>query len=180
MADFNQQVSDMLKPTKEDARAMSDMRSSVALQGLEPAKSSKPTKSNTPTVEDMNMAIQDISDMAQKTMIQFVALGDFAKAVRDHTDILNADHIEIGFPKSQLTVEIKSLFKTWGFEEAPYGYKYYFTPPIKWDTHVPVEIHVFQRKYKFFTNLDLGWYMVDDFYLPNPFDTYWKARYLIK
>lgn len=161
----------------EDAKRMQRVRSDLALSS--PSRVSPRSGLTNWGVEDMASAIRDIADMSEKTMIRFIILGDLARAIRDHDGNYVGEKVQIGFPASHLTPEIKSLFKTWKFEETKYGYKYFYTPPIKWDIAIPVEIYIFKKHYKFFENPDLGWYRVDDFLIPNPFEKYWKARYLI-
>ncbi len=169
----------MLQPMSEDAKRLADTRSSIALEGM----GKKMTNDGTSTEwreEDVMTAVRDIVDMGEKCMLYFIALGDFAKAVHNHQASFYTDKLELAMPINSLTPEIKSLFRTWGFEETKYGYKYYFTPPTKWSIKIPVEIHVYKRHYQFFDNPDKGWVGVDDFRIPNPFDSYWKARFLIQ
>ena len=45
---------------------------------------------------------------------------------------------------------------------------------------IPVRVKVYTRDYKFFKYPDRTIYEFDDYLLPNPFDTYWKSRFLIK
>ena len=157
-----------------DAKRMNEIRSSVALEGVKPLPYKG--KSAPFTAWDVTLAVNDIYDMCEKCQLNFIALDDLAKAIRDKNDQLMTDHLEVAMHARNLTPEIKSLFKTWNFEETKYGYKYYFSPPTKWDIKIPVEIHVIRKNYKFLSNPDQGWFGVNDFYLPNPFETYWKAR----
>lgn len=181
MADFNQELQSQLQNLKPAAHQDASLKSRVALQGLRPSRMDNDTVSTgIPTVDDKSMAIQDVYDMQEKTQINFIILGDLARTIRDRQSYFDGDKIEVGFHVNNLVPEIKSLFATWGFEETKYGYKYYFTPPIKWDIKIPVEIHIFHKKYPFFENPDIGWFGVDDYRLPNPFEAYWKMRGLIR
>lgn len=171
---------------QEDARATAQLRqaasSKLALQGIS-SKAPSGNESTDFTQEDVMMAIKDIYDTSESTMIKYIMLGDVAKLIKDKSEAVTLGTfkaIEFGFPASNLTPEIKSLFKTWGYKEVPGGYEYSFTPPIKWDTHVPVHIKCWTRKYDFFQNPDIGFFGVDEFYIPNPFEDYWKMKGLIK
>lgn len=130
---------------------------------------------------DIGMAIRDIYDMSERTMIKFIMLGEFAKAIRERKENVVLPFIEIGMFEKNNTAEIKSLFlNTWKFTKTEYGYTYFFTPPIKWDRHIPVKIRVLKKVYKCLQHPDFGFYGVDEFLIPNPFDEYWKIRGILK
>ena len=177
--DFASELSSQLPSMKESAKQQQASVASTNINHI-PNYKGKDGKSAPWGTEDMRNAMRDIADMSEKTMINFFMLGDIAKAVHERDDMIITDKIEIGMKANGLTPEILSLFNTWGFEPTKYGYKYYYTPPLKWDIMIPVEIHVIKRNYKFFENLDFGFYAVDTFHIPNPFEKYWKARFLIK
>jgi hypothetical protein len=127
---------------------------------------------------DIGVAMRDLYDLFEKIMHKGVLLGEVAHQIKMGGKGAIDDHVEVtglewGMPKKNLTAEVKSLFKTWGFKETPTGYEYTVS-------NVPVKIKVYERKYKFFEHPDQVFYGVDDFQIPNPFANYWKARYLIK
>lgn len=165
--------------TKSQAIKRAEVESAVVLSGIKSVYVGSSDKKQF-NAEDIKMAVKDIFDMSERCLINFVILGDLAKAIRENVDNLITDHLEIGMPSRALTPEVKSLFKTWNFMETSYGYIYYFSPPIKWEIKIPVEIHVIKRKYRFLDNPDHGFFGVDNFYIPNPFDNYWKARHLVQ
>ena len=86
---------------------------------------------------------------------------------------IQVDHIEWGIPERGLTTEVKSLFNTWGFKPNAKGYEYTFEG-------IPIQIRVIKRRYSFFERPDQRFYKVDDFKIPNPFEKYWRARFLIQ
>ncbi len=45
---------------------------------------------------------------------------------------------------------------------------------------VPVEVHIFKRKYRFFKMPDCRFYGPDLFKIPNEFERYYKMRHMIK
>lgn len=131
--------------------------------------------------DDLNKAIMDIYDMTERTQINFIILGDLAKTIHDKKDQVFTDHLEFAIPKNAVVPEIHRLFTgTWLFKETKYGYTYDYVPPTHWDVHIPVEVHVIKGDYSFFKNPDHGFYRVDDFYIPNPFEEYWKVRGLVR
>lgn len=184
MSEFETQLKATLQTAasaqRQDAKSMNQAISRVALSGLSTPRVSNPNATGVASIVDKAMAIKDIFDMQESCMMKFIVLGDLARTIREKQTNYDGDKIQIGFYKRSLTPEIKSLFTTWKFEETKYGYRYDFTPPIKWDVKIPVEIHVIQNKYKFFDNPDFGFFGVDDYLLPNPFEMYWKVRHFVK
>ena len=127
---------------------------------------------------DIGVAMRDLYDLFEKIMVKGVLLGDVAYQIkiagRGALDCpVSVEELEWGMPKKNLTAEVKSLFKTWGFIPTESGYEYKIS-------NVPVKIKVYSRKYKFFEHPDQALYMVDEFNIPNPFENYWKVRSLIK
>lgn len=130
-------------------------------------------------------------------MLPYVLLGDVARQIYDGVDgytnhDLQVEKIEWGMFERNLTPEIKSLFLTWGFEPweaegTQKGFKYFYhgygkelpdgtIQPID----VPIYVTVITKKWKFFNMPDMKYYGPDYFNLPNPFDSYWKSRYLVR
>jgi len=185
MNSLDQELSQALQKqsveVKQSAQRMNSIDSDIALRGLsKPMNTDSTPGTGVATVFDKLLAVNDIFDMQEACMMNFIILGDLAKAIKDKNENFDGDKIEFGFRASQLTPEIESLFRTWKFEKTPKGYRYYYTPPLKWDVKVPVEITVFTRKYSFFENPDFGFYGTGDFKIPNPFDAYWKVRGVIR
>ncbi len=179
--ELKQNLGRMTPIMKKDVQQLADIQARVALQGIgRPFESDTKPGTGIASVVDKAMAIQDIYDRQEACNMFFIILGDLAKTMREQRNTYDGDKIEFGFNHRALTPEIKSLFHTWGFQPTSYGYLYYFTPPTKWDVKIPVEIHVFQKDYSFFSNPDIGFFSVDEYKLPNPFTEYWKVRGLIK
>lgn len=175
---FADDIQSQLQPMRKDAQAMAAMRSMIALEEVRLPQG--PGKSGWTSV-DFQKAMLDVADLCEKCHFNFIVLGDLARAMKDNrAEGFNGEKIEIGMFKSQLVPEVKSLFKTWGFKSTVRGYLYYFTPPIKWDIRIPIHIKVIRNSYSFFSNPDIGWFGVDDYKIPNPFEEYWKMRNKIK
>lgn len=125
---------------------------------------------------DINAVMRDIYDIGERLLIFPILLGETARQVYDHPDHmfdLDVPIVEWGIREAQMTPEVLSLFKTWNFKENDKGYEYTFE-------HVPVQIYIIKKKWKFLENLDQKFYKVDDFKLPNPFNDYWKIRTLVR
>lgn len=180
MGTFEQDIQSQLSDIKQAAHSDAAMRSRIALQGVKPVNTSDTPGKGIASPGDKLMAIQDVYDLQEKTSIAFIVLGDLARAIRDKQPEYDGEAIQVGFKANHLVPEVKSLFKQWGFVETKYGYKYYFTPPTKWDIKVPVEIYCWTKHYPFFDNPDIGFFGVDEFRLPNPFEAYWKVRGIIR
>ena len=126
---------------------------------------------------DINAALRDIYDLGERIQLFPLMLGDVAKQIHDNQDIMMDvkvnDKIEWGIHEKNMTPEVISLFKTWNFKPNDRGWEYTFE-------NIPIQIVVIKRKYKFFDNPDQKFYKVDEYKIPNPFESYWKARYLIR
>ena len=130
------------------------------------------------TKDDVRRALLDLTDMLEMAMLPYVLLGDIAKAMVDGHDGISGDDIfvpviEVGLYQRNMTPEVLSLFRTWKFNQTDYGYTYTFSG-------VPVELHVIKRRYNFFEQPDQRFFGPDVFTIPNPFDKYWKARFIIQ
>lgn len=163
---------------KDDALKKNDSQSRLALSGLT-TRSSFSGKAGEPSQVDMDMAISDMWDLQESIMFRFVIIGELAHAIHEKSPEYIGP-IQVAMPRRYLTPEVESLFKTWNYTKEKYGYSYFFTPPIKWDIKIPVEIHVIERHYFFFDNPDVGFFGTNEFKLPNPFSAYWQVRNLIK
>lgn len=140
----------------------------------------------TPTIPvfnevDIQKAVMDIADIAERTQIPFIMLKDLARSIRNQSDKIEADHLEFGCHRRYIIPEIDRLFvQTWKFNREPDGYSYTFSPPTKWDVKIPIKIKVWKRDYSFFKNPERSWFRVDDLLIANPFEKYWKARWIIQ
>lgn len=127
---------------------------------------------------EIKRALLDLTDVLEMASLPYVLLGETARAMMDGKDgiaenDLNVDIIEVGVFQRNMTPEVLSLFKTWKFEKNEKGYTYKMG-------NVPIQLVVVQRRYKFFDNPDQRFYGPDTFKLPNPFENYWKARFIIQ
>ncbi len=129
---------------------------------------------------DVLLTVQDILDRCQ---VRFFALKDTAKQIKETNHSIEPDlhlfTIELGIQKKDLgqmiVPNVKEQLKLAHIEPE-------WTDNYIKFTHkgVPVFIKIIQRKYQWFQNPDKKFYRVVEFNIPNPFDRYWPARFIIK
>lgn len=126
---------------------------------------------------DVNAAMRDIYDTVEMMLMPYVLLGDAARQLKDGVDGFNGNELKVdklqwGFPIRNLNPETLSLIHQWNWKEEKYGFSYDFN-------EVPIEVHVFQKKYKFLDLPDMCFYGPDMFKIPNPFNSYWPMRHML-
>ncbi len=145
-----------------------------------------PTTSNI-NPDSYNEALFFIQDLLDRSLIEFMVLKDLAKFMVNERhgwdqrpDKLTS--VDLGIKKNSLNEfgysTLKTMFETyhdyitnlqWNNDFIRFNYK-----------DVPVFIRIINRNYKFFQNPDSVFYRVETFKIPNPFDGYWLARFIIK
>ena len=130
-----------------------------------------------PTGEQINKALFWIDDTLDRSQIPYLLGGELARQLFDNEDagkFIVADKIELITHERYVTKDTFGLLKT-------------FIPWVEKDKvikleyeGVPIEIKVLKRKYKFFEYPDLKFYMRDEYQIPNPFERYYKARFIIQ
>ena len=111
--------------------------------------------------------------------MQFFLLDELGKFVYEHTAdewlddtidtiTLGVRKLEVheAIPRNLVTIvpNIEMIPGEWQFEK--FG--------------VPIRVIVVERKYHFLQNLDLRMHLSSEYKIPNPFNKYWQARYLVK
>ena len=130
--------------------------------------------------DHLEKALLDVDDLMIRSLLQnvYLTLLDTAKAFKDQIG-LYGDGIDIGIEKRYLTHEVMSTFKS------PIIMKH---RPSQWTDsgfvyyvgEVPVRVKFINRNYGFFRNPDVKFYLAEEYQIPNPFDNYWKTRFLIQ
>lgn len=118
----------------------------------------------------INGAMRYIFDTLEKLMLisSYCLLGEAARGVKEDRQI-DTDLIEVGIFKKQLTPEVKSFFKEWGFTEVNGN---------EWHTAyegLPIVFKEIEEK-PYFVNPDTRFYDVDEYRIPNPFDEYLRNK----
>jgi hypothetical protein len=104
---------------------------------------------------------------------KLILLKDTAYQVKNSL-FLEGDHIDVGIEKRYLTPQAISTIKEFGHVEDPTED---FVLTID---SVPVNVKVITRHYPWFKDLNSLIYKYEIVYLPNPFENYWKARFIIQ
>ena len=121
----------------------------------------------------LDTALRKIEDLMDRCQIPMFLLLDTARAVKERRELFG-EAVHVGIKANAFTPFNKSMLLTLQpMEELKSGYFFM-------EGAVPVYIHIVRRNYRYFDHLDFEFYNVTEFYLPNPFDAYWKARHLIK
>lgn len=102
----------------------------------------------------------------------YTLLGEAARAVKfeDYTPI---NKIEVGLTSKRVTPEVRQALKEWKYEKVDGHWEQVYM-------NVPIIFREIKRNYKFLENPDTRFYDVDEYKIPNPFESYWKARFLVQ
>ena len=127
------------------------------------------------SIDELNKALFDFEDLMERCLTPFLLLGDTAKDIIDGF-MLRGDKVEVGVETKYLTPEVLSTIEVYkGIKlDKEQG---------KWEymvDDVPVVVKLINKKYKFLDNPNTMFYWGGDYRFPNPFDTYYKSRFLIK
>lgn len=122
-------------------------------------------------------------DLFDRSQMPFIALKETGKQIRETQKGIIPDLklacIELGVQSRYLTQTgtpmLRGLFKQYNVKEEWSDGLIRFTM-----NEVPVFIKIIKRKYGFFQNLERVFYRTQEFDVPNPFDKYWIARFIIK
>ncbi len=141
------------------------------------------------TGEQLDAALYNVGELLGMCMVPYILLKETAKDVAAGPERLNeGTGIYVGIPKNSVTPELKSLIRTFkdhvdltygnqgrivDFKEDENGYSWM-------ERGVPVYIQIIHRSYEFFKRPDFKFYRLEEYRIPNPFDKYWKARFLIQ
>lgn len=128
--------------------------------------------------EYVDRALHDIFDIEERALLNFVLLGDAAKACVENKAI-ELSEIEMVLPYRSVTPEVESNFKTWNFTPEEWGYSWTYSPDTLWHIKIPIRLFLY-NKYKLFDNPNRVWGTTEGFLVPNPFSEYWSARHLIR
>lgn len=149
---------------------------------METKNSEAETKTFSP--EQLKQTLWDWDDVMHRALLQsrYVLLGETGRAAKDDKPLEKAP-LEVGIFKNDFTPEVRSLFTAAALRDVAVPI---IVNEID-DKHidltfrgVPVKVKIIQRKYEFFKNLDQVIYAYEDFQVANPFESYFKARYIIQ
>lgn len=126
------------------------------------------------SVSQMDKAIRDLHDLMERCLIptNWVCTHETARDVKDGFQ-LRGDKITAVLEKKYVTEYVQSTLRSYVPEVTDEGFSYEVDG-------VPVEVKFINRKYAVLKNPDFRFHMGDTFWIPNPFEPYWKVRHLIQ
>lgn len=127
--------------------------------------------------DEVNAALYNVDDLMSRALIQtvYLAFADIGRAIKENVDF-DGQELEFGVERRYVTPEVLFVFKSYTPPEAEFtedGFSYKVG-------RVPVEIKFVSRRYKFFEHPEKLIYKAGEFQIPNPFDKYFKARWIIR
>lgn len=125
--------------------------------------------------DELHEAILYVQDILGRCLCPFFLLDETAEQMRIEMPTLSLSEINVGVKKSEWTAEAQSTF--YSLVPGAEGMKTITTFTYN---NVPVNIWIIQNHYTFFDHPDTKWYYTSEFKIPNPFDLYWKSRFIIK
>ena len=128
------------------------------------------------TQEQLDKALLDSFDLMQRCLLDnnYIVLGQAAKCIKEGRG-LDCDKLEFGIEKRYVTPEVLSTLKEWvkGGQFVDKGFSYVFEGVL-------VQFKFISRNYHFFKNLDTRIHTPEWYKIANPFENYWKSRFLIR
>ena len=122
-------------------------------------------------------ALYDLDDLMWRCLTQtsYLSLGDIGKAMKENVDF-DGKELEFGIESRYVTPEVMSTLKSYTlpdtvFTETGFSYKF---------GEVPVKVKFIKRRYHFFEHPEKLIYGAGEFQIPNPFERYLKARWIIQ
>ena len=143
----------------------------------EQSEVSKKTITNTKefSVDELNKALFDFEDLMERCLTPFYVMGDSGMGIKEGF-LLRGDKVEVGVKASELTDMVLSTIETYKVVKLDKEQK-------KWTYYVdevPVEVTIIHRDYNFFKHPESKFYWGGNYLLPNPYDKYYKSRFIIK
>lgn len=127
-----------------------------------------------PAESEIRAAFRFVYDTLEALMLtnHYTLLGNAAKAVKDE-DYTPFALLEVGIQTNRLTPEVRQSLKEWKYKITDRGWEQTYM-------NVPIVFKEIKRNYHFFQNPDTKFFDVDEYKLPNPWDNYWKSRFIIQ
>ena len=132
--------------------------------------------------DQLDMSLRDVEDVMGRALLTFVILGDTARDIVNETG-LTGNKITVGVERKYLTKEALSTLKFYLKDTLPDPIKDFVYEPSghpKYKTMPKVFVKIIERRWKFLKAKDYKFYMATQYNIPNPFESYWKSRHLIR
>jgi hypothetical protein len=135
----------------------------------------------------LESALFNATDILQRCMLPFILLKDTAYDVHVGPEVMGiSDGVYVGVQKAEMTPEAWSTLRTFAknstlkflsmmddYKETERGFE--------WKCNgVPIYVQIIKKNYTFFKRPDLKLFRLEEYRIPNPFDNYWKARFIIR
>jgi len=137
-------------------------------------------------LEKLNTALREAFDLFESCAIECMPIKETGKAIRDGR-LLSGDRISIGLQKKYLSYSTMSTLINYMRDKCERGNSDTFTfdPDdqrlISFEHEgVPIDIHIIEKKWKFLHSPEAVMYNFDYFILPNPYEAYYKSRFLFR
>lgn len=127
------------------------------------------------SLEELNKALLESFDLMQRVLLDttYVIAGDAAKCLKEKRG-LDCDGIDCVIEKRHITPFVVSTLKEWVTPDVTdKGFEYKVG-------NVPIRFKFIERKYDFFKYPDTVFYAPEIYKIPNQFEKYYKARFIIK
>lgn len=128
------------------------------------------------TSDELQEALFTIEDLMDQLLTPYFLLGKTAECVKSNK-LLEGDRIDIGIRDKSLTQYVYDILTDQlklTPNEVKKGFEYQAV------NGVPIRVKVYTRDYYFFKYPNHVVYYFGTYQLPNPFDVYWKSRFLIR
>ena len=133
----------------------------------------------------LDRALLDSFDLMQRCLLDtvYIVAGDAARCLKENRG-LDCDKIEFVINRRYVTPEVRSTLVNYvegSLDSSGYpngkvtrdGFSYEFEG-------VPVSCKFIDRSYRWFDYADQRFYGPENYRIPNQFDRYWKARFIVR
>lgn len=125
---------------------------------------------------ELKQALYEVEDLMDQLLTPWF-VGDQAAYCIKQNKLLDGTGIDLYIRDKSLTQYVYDILAD-KFKFAPDQVKNGFE--YKASNNVPIRVKVYTRNYYFFKYPDHVVYNYGTYQLPNPWDTYWKSRFLIR
>lgn len=126
--------------------------------------------------QELQEALYVVEDLMDQLLTPYFLVMETARSVKENK-LLEGNGIDIAIRDKSLTQYVYDILQDQlklTPEQVKNGFEY------KAPSGVPIRIKVYSRNYYFFKYPDHVVYNFGTYQLPNPFDVYWKSRFLIR
>ena len=162
---------------KSNGKKLKSREKSLPTNGTNGEQSKLSTELSTPkfTLEELNKALLEGFDLMQRVLLDttYIVAGEAAKCLKEKRG-LDCNGLDFIIEKRHVTPFVVSTLKDWTKSDiTDKGFEYKVG-------NVPLRFKFVERKYEFFKFADTVLYDPEIYRIPNQFDRYYKARFLIQ